>query len=258
MNREQKGKILSVIPKDYSVVHIKTTGADPYYDKVISIAAKRYLGGSEVDSFFEEVSEAKNAWRDVIKRFSQFIGSEPMIGYHLNFCINFIYDAYTTYLERPLTNDYLDLKEVLRKYNLIKNNYRLENVCSQLHIEQENGHQKEVMMIERIIERLKKKANAEQQVESIGPFEDRTCVFTGKLQRMDRKAAIQLLEKLGGRHAERVTSKTNYLILGNHDYCSNIESGKSNKQRRAEELCEKGYDIEVISENVYYDLIDVD
>ncbi len=254
MNRERKGHILTEIPNDYIVLHIKTTGADPYYDRVDSIAAMRCLGENEVDRFFEEVEENKNTLKDVIKRFSQFVGNIPVIGYQLDLAINFIYDAYNTYLERPFTNDYLDIKEVFRQQRLMKVNYTLEAVCSQLHIEETIGNQKEVNMIAELIEQIK---NECETIKSICPFEDRICVFTGKLQRMDRKAAIQLLEGLGGTHAERVTSKTNYLILGNHDYCSNIDSGKSNKQRRAEELKEKGNDINIISENVFYDLIDV-
>lgn len=52
-----------------------------------------------------------------------------------------------------------------------------------------------------------------------------------------------------------VTKKTNFLILGNFDYCSNIKGEKSSKFRKAEKLALKGQDIQILSEDVFYDLI---
>ena len=49
--------------------------------------------------------------------------------------------------------------------------------------------------------------------------------------------------------------KTNYLILGNNDYCSTIKDGKSAKQKKAEKMISDGYDISIIPENVFYDLV---
>ena len=49
--------------------------------------------------------------------------------------------------------------------------------------------------------------------------------------------------------------KTNFLVLGNNDYRSSIKDGKSNKQKKAEEYRLNGCDIEIIPENVFYDMI---
>ena len=59
----------------------------------------------------------------------------------------------------------------------------------------------------------------------------------------------------GGSVGDNVTKKTNYLILGNNDFCQSIKDGKSNKQKKAEDLILKGHDIEILSENVFYDLV---
>ena len=48
----------------------------------------------------------------------------------------------------------------------------------------------------------------------------------------------------------------NYLILGNNDYCPQIKDGKSNKQKKAEKLKLSGQDIEIISENTFYEMLD--
>lgn len=88
------------------------------------------------------------------------------------------------------------------------------------------------------------------------PLYGKECVFTGTLERMLRKDAMQIVLDFGGTLGKGVTKKTNYLILGNNDYCSSIKGGKSSKQKKAEEYKLKGQDIEIISEDVFYDMID--
>jgi len=75
------------------------------------------------------------------------------------------------------------------------------------------------------------------------------------LEKMQRKEAMQLVVDLGGHVGDSVTKKTNYLILGNNDYCPTIKEGKSSKQKKAETLKLSGQDIEIISEDVFYDLV---
>ncbi len=88
------------------------------------------------------------------------------------------------------------------------------------------------------------------------PLYNKTCVFTGVLEKVDRKQAMQIVANLGGICGDSVTSKTNYLILGNNDYCRSIKDGKSSKQKKAEILKLKGNDIEIIPENVFYEMIE--
>lgn len=87
------------------------------------------------------------------------------------------------------------------------------------------------------------------------PLFGKLCVFTGTLERMQRKDAMQIVVDFGGQVGNSVTKKTNYLILGNNDYCPLIKDGKSSKQKKAEALKLSGNDIEIISEDVFYDMI---
>ena len=89
------------------------------------------------------------------------------------------------------------------------------------------------------------------------PFYQKTCVFTGGLEKMTRKEAMQIVVNIGGFISNSVTKKTNFLILGNNAYCPTIKDGKSTKQKKAEKLKLDGQDIEIISENVFYDLINL-
>ena len=88
-------------------------------------------------------------------------------------------------------------------------------------------------------------------------FYEKECVFTGTLKKMKRADAMQLVVNTGGRVGNNVTKKTNYLILGNNDYCKSIKGGKSNKQKKAEQLRLKGQDIEIISEQTFYEVLDL-
>ena len=80
-------------------------------------------------------------------------------------------------------------------------------------------------------------------------------VFTGTLEKMSRREAMQLVLDSGGLCGDGVNMSTNYLVLGNNDYCTTIKEGKSNKQKKAERLQLSGFDIETISENVFYNML---
>ena len=75
------------------------------------------------------------------------------------------------------------------------------------------------------------------------------------IEKYSRQEAAQIIVNLGGSCENGVTKKTNFLILGNNDYCSSIKDGKSSKQKKAEEYKLKGQDIEIIPESVFYDMI---
>lgn len=82
------------------------------------------------------------------------------------------------------------------------------------------------------------------------PLFEQYCAFTGKLQKYTRKEAMQVLEKIGGFSERGVTKKTRFLILG-----TQIKGGKSNKQIKAEIYLEKGQNIEIIPENLFYKML---
>lgn len=90
------------------------------------------------------------------------------------------------------------------------------------------------------------------------PLYQKVCVFTGALDKMSRKNAMQAVVNIGGLLGKGVTKETNYLILGNNDYCTNIKDGKSAKQKKAEKYTSEGMDIKIITEDTFYDLLDAE
>ena len=81
------------------------------------------------------------------------------------------------------------------------------------------------------------------------PFEGQTIVFTGKLSLLPRKEAQELVRKLGGVAADRVTAATTCLVMGEEGYLSGI--AKSNKLKRAEKVNEEGGHVRIMSESEF-------
>lgn len=87
------------------------------------------------------------------------------------------------------------------------------------------------------------------------PLFGKICVFTGVLERMNRKQAETIVQSIGGKPGNSLTKKTDYLILGNNDYNASVKNGKSSKHMKAEMYQSQGLEIEIIPEDVFYQLI---
>ena len=98
---------------------------------------------------------------------------------------------------------------------------------------------------------------AEQPIIDIShPLYNKNCVFTGKLERFIRKDAAQIVVNLGGQCENNISKKTNFLIVGDFDYVSNLKDGKSTKLKKAEQLILKGQDLQIMPEKSFYDMIE--
>lgn len=73
------------------------------------------------------------------------------------------------------------------------------------------------------------------------PITGKTLVVTGTMERMDRKAIEELIESLGGRAAQSVSQKTDYVIAGD---------GAGSKLTKALEL-----QVPVLTEKEFFDMI---
>lgn len=89
------------------------------------------------------------------------------------------------------------------------------------------------------------------------PFNDKYFVFTGTLNNISRKEAMQTVVNLGGILKSGVTKTTDYLVIGVQDKKLVGEDGLSSKERKAYEFLNKGFDIKLIDEDKFHDLISV-
>ena len=223
----------------------------------------------------------------VLPNFMNYIGDDVLIGHNVNFDVNFIYDnLYKNKLD-ILKNDFIDTLRISRKLLPNLSHHRLVDLADYFEIDTTNNHRslKDCEITMSIYEQLKKAAlqrygsveefknvfikksknvptlrvrdivtnNTEFDTDNL--FYDKYVAITGTLEKMQRKEAMQIIVDLGGHCEDSVTKKTNYLILGNNDYNPILRGKKSAKLITPEALKLEGKDIEIISENVFYDII---
>lgn len=322
--RRKKGKSIIDFPYDYCVVDIETTGLSPEWDSIIEIAAIKYSGGKIVETFqsllqpvpyMEDIVEDEGNLtgetrivyvdefitkltgitnemlanapkpRVVLPLFDNFLGDSIIIGYNVNFDINFLYDEFRAYLNKEMHNNFVDVMRIARKLHPELHHHRLIDMVEFFGLTNENAHRalSDCSVTEACYEKLK--SEAEKKYGSLSEFCNlflrsncryvkaeniiadpskidpdsklygKNVVFTGALEKLTRAQAMQIVADLGGINQNGVTKKTNFLVLGNNDYCTTIKDGKSTKQKKAEEYQLKGFDIEILPENVFYDMI---
>jgi DNA polymerase-3 subunit epsilon len=83
------------------------------------------------------------------------------------------------------------------------------------------------------------------------PFFMKNIVFTGDLNSIDRKDAMQKVVNAGGIVKTSVSSKTDFLIVGVQDRSLVGSEGISTKEKKAYDLIEKGKDIKILNEKQF-------
>ncbi|MDD7153535.1 MAG: exonuclease domain-containing protein [Faecalibacterium prausnitzii] len=229
----------------------------------------------------EELSAAPVA-ADCLPDFVDFIGEDIVVGHNVHFDINFIYDALLACGYAPIKNDFVDTLRLSRRVRPDLEHHRLCDMAAAYGVPQPVAHrsladcQTAIGVLDALaadaaareidLQACKKHYGASaSKVSDIvahegcerpdSPLYGKVCVFTGKLDTLTRKDAAQLVADLGGICADGVTKKTNFLIMGTNEYCPTIVGGKSTKQKKAESLILKGADLQILTENVFLDML---
>jgi DNA polymerase-3 subunit epsilon len=88
------------------------------------------------------------------------------------------------------------------------------------------------------------------------PFFGAGIVFTGTLQSMVRRDAMQQVVNLGGCCTVTVTKDTNFLVVGDQDFRKFTDGISSSKMKKAQRLRAAGCDIELISEDDFLRMLE--
>ena len=221
---------------------------------------------------------------DKISEFIDFIGSDTVIGHNIGFDINFIYDASLRYAGKPFSNDHINTVRFANRLLPDLPSKSLSCICDKFNISTDGAHRAigDCKLTNEIYQRLvslvddrelflsqfsgKGHSKSSKVSEILAdpnyvPDENseiygKSFCFTGKLDHMIRQDACQIVVNMGGSLTGTVTKKTDYLVLGSTDYCKTIKDGKTSKQKKADELQRKGFDIKVITEDVFYQMIE--
>jgi DNA polymerase-3 subunit epsilon len=243
--------------------------------------------GIEIDWVITELTGITNAMlanepilENVLQSFIDFISDDIVIAHNANFDINFLYDACIWHLKSPFKNDFIDTMRVSRRMFKDESHHRLCDLVERFGIGTQVEHRAlgDSIQTGKCYEYMKSYAEAHEiefsslypvhtKIKAIdmtttnidfnedSPIYGKGFVFTGALEHMQRKDAMQLVVDAGGICADGVTSKTNYLVLGNQGYHQSLSEGKSRKHLKADKLKLLRQDIDVISENVFFEML---
>ena len=76
-------------------------------------------------------------------RSENFVGTDIILGYNVNFDVNFLYDNMVLHLGRPLKNDFMDVLRLTRKALPALYNHKQTTVAAHLGISVEGAHRAE-------------------------------------------------------------------------------------------------------------------
>lgn len=255
-------------------------------DQVVDCYSQLIHPENEINDFIasftgitNEMVKGMPSIMDVKDKVLSFIGEDIILGHNTSFDIRFLQEGFG----EKLNNQYMDTVQFSRKIYPELKHHRLSDMTEYLKLSN-NEHRaladcistKELYdkikqdMLEKGLEidDLWKKRHTVSRaidIKAIQPdsvdidednfFYGKHVVFTGKLERMSRKNAMQIIVNLGGILDNSVAKTTNYLILGNNDYNAILKGEKSSKHKKAEKLKMDGQDIEIIDELTFYDLL---
>ena len=77
---------------------------------------------------------------EVLPSFNDFVSNDIIIGHNVNFDINFLYDNYMEYLQKPLTNNFIDTLRIARKILPELKHHRLDDLIEYFNKEVRNEH----------------------------------------------------------------------------------------------------------------------
>lgn len=291
--RTKKGSSLLAFPNRYVVVDIETTGLSPIYDEVIEIGALKIEDGNVIGTYQQlinpncfispfikeltgitnEMLEGQPTFTEIAYECYSFLEGEILVGHNVHFDLNFLYDR----LEEngyTLSNNFVDLLRISRRLSKELPNHKLSTIASFFEVDGKGAHRalKDCEITYQCFEKYRQ-IQKEKKIELISfpksilskrdgledetsPFYHRYCCFTGTLERMKRKEAMQKILDIGGYLEEQVTSHTDYLILGEANYQRQKGGSKSSKLRKAEQLILEGQELKILPESEFYRFIE--
>ena len=281
---------------DYTMLDIETTGLNPYRDHVTELGAVKVRANQVVDEFGQLVvyprsnhvphfitklngiteemllNEGKPI-KEAMTAFRTFIGSDIIIGYNVNFDLNFLYDLTQKFHLPKLSNDYVDVLRLARVYYPQQHNRLLD--CIQragiAQVEQHHGladslDTKKVYddFHEHFTPELLQEAQGklknidllqdELEVWELGfrnPVNNKNIAFAPEIE-MNSAEAAQMVNNMNGVAQTGVKADTDYLIMSDNGFFS-----KSNPETlKAKEFNHAGSKIKRLSESYFLNMLD--
>lgn len=265
---------------EFAAIKIKNNSIIDSYSTLVKPSQPISSFITSLTGITNEMLENAPKLENIMNNIISFITDSTIIGHNVSFDINFLYDNLFELSAKKLTNNYMDTLYLARKIIPNMDNHKLSTLKEYFNISTENSHRAydDAYACYITYESLRKlakennisisksnynskKLSSKDIVPSIDNYDEnniffgKNICFTGTLK-ITRKEAMQIIANLGGIPVDGVNKKTDFLVVGLQDYAK-VRDGKSNKQLKAEELILKGHNIQILSENVFYDMVDI-
>ncbi|WP_223902590.1 exonuclease domain-containing protein [Lactobacillus laiwuensis] len=281
---------------DYTMLDIETTGLNPYRDHVTELGAVKVRANHVVDEFSQLVVyprsnrvpsfitklngitedlllEKGKPVKEAMTSFRKFIGDDIIIGYNVNFDLNFLYDLARKFHLPELSNDYVDVLRLARVYYPQQHNRLLD--CIQragiAQVEQHHGLEdsldtKKVYddfrqhftpeLLQEAQGKLKNIDLLQEELEvwELGfrnPVNNKKIAFAPEVE-INGTEAAQMVNNMNGIAQSGVKADTDYLIMSDDGFFS-----KNNPETlKAREYNHAGSKIKRLSESYFLNMLD--
>jgi DNA polymerase-3 subunit epsilon len=220
---------------------------------------------------------------EVLESYLSFIGNDIIIGHNISFDINFINTNCINLLGKAFDNYFIDTLGLSREACGNLRHHRLSDMVEYFNIDNEPLHRglNDCHATHQVYLRLKGNIKTDgtpsvspgvrkpfpeyislkgikakvRSIDKTHPCYGKYFSFTGVLK-IERIDAARIVANLGGINENTVTKKTNYLVKGSYDDISEIiKDGKTNNHKKAEEFILKGHDLQIITEDAFFDMV---
>ena len=229
----------------------------------------------------EELKDAPTP-QDALQRFVDFLMDDIIVAHNANFDVNFIYDSLERYELPPLKNNYVDTLRLAKYVLPDMDNYKLASLAKYYKIPQPVAHraladcETTMHLLQKLGEDIEKQSidltqyqkkgySSQSRVAGIkaepghenpeSPLYGKRCVFTGELDSMTRREAAQLVINIGGKCTDKISGRTDYLIIGRDEYHTGGNAGMGGKILQAKELIQNGSEIQIVTESVFLEML---
>lgn len=238
----------------------------------------------------EELEDAPSP-RAVIEQLAAFIGDSPVVGHNVCFDTKFIERYYADCLGEAFSNEAIDTLRIARhvfkdmqKRKLSMLVERCEKECGTAFTSDGAAHRAlydaraasycyetmKPLLVELYGDDPEKgykhyRANHSsrnqieyegitptvEEIDESNPFYGASICFTGTLDGMTRREAVQHSVNLGAVPQQGVTKKLDFLVVGSFDFNASLKGDKSSKLKKAEGYIEKGAELKIVSDNFF-------
>lgn len=159
VRRKPRGRMLDIMPLNFCVVDIETTGFNLTSDEIIEISAIKVRGLKRAADFsmlinpkcaisafisnltgiLPSMLENQPDIKEVLKKFKEFTGEDIIVGHNVRFDANFLHREMKINFDENLSNNLVDTVSLAKKAYRLEN-YKLSTIAHHLNIDTKGAH----------------------------------------------------------------------------------------------------------------------